>query len=205
MSNKTKAVSQSRGSARNFLFSKTDTGRIRDLSKKKAGAINEVLHSFFPELRTGNGFIEHAMQQLDSVAEFAALAIGLDQTQQEEEVYTKTGAFDEHVEVAGILETICQEKSGLWGTLEPGLFGGILPDINGSVGLEIARDLQNRLAEKIKQSVTIGIASYPVITFKKSDMIDNARKALEHAAFFGPGSAVAFVGVSLNISGDKMY
>jgi len=205
MSNKAKAVSQSRGSARNFLFSKTDTGRIRDLTKKKAVGINEVLQSFFPELRAGNGFIEHAMQKLDSVAEFAALAIGLDQTRQEEEAYSKTGEFDEHVEVAGILETICREKSGLWGTLEPGLFGGIFPDINGSEALEIARDLQNRLAEKIEQSVTIGIASYPIIAFKKSDMIDNARKALEHAAFFGPGSAVAFDGVSLNISGDKLY
>ncbi|MGD8292576.1 MAG: tetratricopeptide repeat protein, partial [Desulfobacterales bacterium] len=61
------------------------------------------------------------------------------------------------------------------------------------------------LAEKGEPSVTIGIASYPIITFKKPDTIDNARKALEHAAFFGPGSTVVFDGVSLNISGDKLY
>jgi tetratricopeptide (TPR) repeat protein len=36
-------------------------------------------------------------------------------------------------------------------------------------------------------------------------MIDNACKALDHATFFGPGSAVAFDEVSLNISGDKLY
>ena len=36
-------------------------------------------------------------------------------------------------------------------------------------------------------------------------MIDNARKALDHATFFGPGSAVVFDGVSLNISRDKLY
>jgi len=205
MTNNAKAVLQSRGTARNFLFSKTDTGRIRDLPKNKAGGINEVLQSFFPDMLIGVGFIEHALQRLDAVAKFATLVIGVDQTRQEEKKYSKSAAFDGHVAVARMLETICQEKNGIWGTLEPGFFGGIFPEINGSGGLEIARDLQNRLAEKIEQTVTIGIAAYPIITFKKSDMIDNARKALEHAAFFGPGSAVAFDGVSLNISGDKLY
>jgi tetratricopeptide (TPR) repeat protein len=205
MSNKAKAVSQSRGSTQNFLFSKTDTGCVRELSKKKAVGINEVLQSFFPQLRTGNDFIEHAMQKMKSVAQFAALAIGLYQTRQEEEIPTTSGEFDKHLEVAGILDVICREKGGFWGTLEPGLFGAIFTGLNEPEGLKIARDLQNCLAEKIKQSVTIGIAAYPIIDFKKIDMIDNARKALEHASFFGPGSAVAFDGVSLNISGDKLY
>ena len=33
----------------------------------------------------------------------------------------------------------------------------------------------------------------------------NARKAADHAAFFGPGSCAAFDAVSLNISGDKCF
>ena len=205
MTNKAKAVSQNRGSARNFLFSKTDTGRIKDVERKTAVGVNKVLQSVFPDMPVGMDFIDQALQRLNSVAQFAALAIGVDQTRQEEEKYSNPGALDEHVEVAGILETICREKNGFWGALEPGLFGSIFPETNGSEGLEIARDIQNRLAEKAGQSVTIGIASYPIITFKKSEMIDNARKALDHAAFFGPGSAVAFDGVSLNISGDKLY
>jgi tetratricopeptide (TPR) repeat protein len=205
MANKAKAVFQSHGFARNFLFSKTDTGRIRDVERKKAVGVNEVLQSVFPDLLVGMGFIDHAVQRLDSVAQFAALAIGADLTRQEQEKYSNPAAINEHVEVAGILETICREKNGLWGVPEPGLFGSIFPEINGAEGLEIARDIQNRLAEKTEQTVTIGISSYPIITFKKSDMIDNARKALDHAAFFGPGSAVAFDGVSLNISGDKLY
>lgn len=205
MANKSKAVSQSRGSARNFLLSKTDTGRLRDVVRKKAVGVNEVLQSVFPDMLAGMGFIDHALQRLESVAQFAALAIGMDQTGREDQNYSNPGALDEHVEIAGILETICREKNGFWGALEPGLFGSIFPEINGSEGLEIARDIQNRLAEKADQTVTIGIAPYPIMTFEKSDMIDNARKALDHAAFFGPGSAVAFDGVSLNISGDKLY
>lgn len=205
MNNQVRAVSQSRGSARNFLYSKTDTGRIRDLTKKKAVGIHEVLRTLFPDLRIEKSFVEHAMQRLEAVTEFTAFVVGVDQTRKEEEKYSEIGAFDDHVEVAGILEMICQEKKGLWGILEPALFGCIFPEINASEGLGLARYLQNRLAEKGEPSVTIGIASYPIITFKKPDTIDNARKALEHAAFFGPGSTVVFDGVSLNISGDKLY
>jgi tetratricopeptide (TPR) repeat protein len=205
MTNKAKAVFQSRRSARNFLFSKTDTGRIRNVERKMAVGVNEVLQSVFPDMLVGMGFIDHALQRLDSVAQFAALAIGVDQTRQVQEKYSNPAALDEHVEVAGILETVCREKNGLWGALEPGLFGSIFPEIKGSEGLEIARDIQNRLTEKTEQTVTIGIASYPISTFKKSDMIANSRKALDHAAFFGPGSAVAFDGVSLNLSGDNWY
>jgi len=205
MANKAKAVIQRRGSARNFLFSKTDIGRIKDVERKKAVGVNEVLQSVFPDMLAGRGFIDQAGQHLDSVAQFTALAIGVDQTRQTEDEYSNPGALDEHVEVAGILEMICREKTGLWGSLETGLFGSIFPDTTELQGLEIARDIQNRLAKKVEQTVTIGIAAYPISAFKKSDMIDNSRKALDHAAFFGPGSTVAFDGVSLNISGDKLY
>jgi len=205
MTHKTKTVIQKRGSARNFLFSKTDIGRIKDVERKKAVGVSEVLQSVFPDMLAGRGAIDQAVQHLDTVDQFTALAIGVDQTRQAQEKYSNSGALDEHVEVAGILETICREKSGLWGTLETGLFCSVFPGTKQSEGLEIARDIQNRLAEKSEQTVTIGIASYPISAFKKSDMIDNSRKALDHAAFFGPGSAVAFDGVSLNISGDKLY
>ena len=85
MTNIVKAVSQSRGSARNFLLSKTDTGRIKDLKRKKAAGVNEVLQSVYPDMLVGSNFIDHAIQHLDSVAQFASLAIGVDQNQQEGE------------------------------------------------------------------------------------------------------------------------
>jgi len=51
----------------------------------------------------------------------------------------------------------------------------------------------------------VGLASYPSVNFNKRQIIENARKALDHATFFGPGSTVAFDAVSLNISGDQLY
>ena len=205
MTNGTNAIFQNRGSSRHFLFSKTDTGRVKDVKRKKAVGVNEVLRSVFADLLFGRDFIDHAMKRLESVSQFAALVIGVDQTRQEDESYSNPGALDEHVDVATVIETICREEKGMWGALEPGLFGGFLPNKNESEGLDTARQIQEVLAKKSKQTVTIGIASYPIITFEKYDMIDNARKALDHAAFFGPGSAVTFDGVSLNISGDKLY
>ena len=205
MTNNEKAVFQSQGSARNFLLSKTDTGRIKDVERRKTAGVNKVLQSVFPDMLDRKDFINHALQHLDSVSQFAALAIEVDQTSQADQQYSNPDVLDKHVEVAGILEMMCQEKNGLWGVLEPGLFVSVFPEINGSEGFELARDIQDHLAEKAEQTVTIGIASYPIITFKKSDMIDNACKALDHATFFGPGSAVAFDGISLNISGDKLY
>ena len=43
------------------------------------------------------------------------------------------------------------------------------------------------------------------MAYKKCEIINNARKAFDHATFFGANSLVAFDDVSLNISGDKFY
>ncbi len=45
----------------------------------------------------------------------------------------------------------------------------------------------------------------PCLNFSKSQMLENARKALDHAAFFGPGQSALFDDVTLNISGDQRY
>jgi tetratricopeptide (TPR) repeat protein len=54
-------------------------------------------------------------------------------------------------------------------------------------------------------SYSAGIALFPCGDFKKAEMVLNARKALLHTRFLGPGSATIFDSVSLNISGDFYY
>ncbi len=53
--------------------------------------------------------------------------------------------------------------------------------------------------------LSAGIGSYPLADFSKKEIPHNCRKALLHAAFFGPGSVVVFDAVSLNISGDIFF
>ena len=140
-----------------------------------------------------------------ATAQFSAMVIRLDQVKEDNDQAELPEDNDGHVDVAGILDRLCRMENGLWGTLEAGLFGSFFPGRNGSDSLELAREFQKRLVEKTGKTVTIGMASFPTITYKKPEIINNARKALDHATFFGANSLVAFDDVSLNISGDKFY
>ena len=65
------------------------------------------------------------------------------------------------------------------------------------------KDIKKKIGEDILLSA--GIGSYPLADFSKTQIPHNCRKALLHAAFFGPGSVVVFDAVSLNISGDIFF
>lgn len=60
---------------------------------------------------------------------------------------------------------------------------------------------------KLKNGCTAsaGICGFPHADFKKAEIPFNCLKALEHASFYGDGSAVLFDAVSLNISGDIFF
>ncbi len=50
-----------------------------------------------------------------------------------------------------------------------------------------------------------GSAVFPFMNFPRKETFHNAVKAVDHAAFLGPGSRVCFGDISLNISGDRLY
>jgi tetratricopeptide (TPR) repeat protein len=156
-------------------------------------------------MRCGSDFIEYANQQLDAIAQFSAMVIGPDQVNKDNDPAELPKGEDGNVEVAGILDRLCRKENGWWGTLEAGLFAGCLPAGNNPDSLAPARDFQRRLVEKTGKTVTIGVASFPTMAYKKCEILNNARKAFDHATFFGTNSLVAFDDVSLNISGDKFY
>jgi len=76
---------------------------------------------------------------------------------------------------------------------------------------EPALNLTKNLLESINRDVdpvhhvSAGIGHYPYVDFHKSEIPANSRKALLHAGFFDPGTAVVFDAVSLNISGDIYF
>jgi tetratricopeptide (TPR) repeat protein len=205
MTTEKKALFHSHGSANHFLFSKTDTGRLKEVKRKEIIDANEAVRSAFPDMRSGNDFIDYANQKLVGTAQFSAMVIRLDQVKEDNDPAQLPEDNDGHVDVAGLLDRLCRKENGLWGTLDAGLFGIFFPGRNGSDSLELARDFQKRLVKKTGKTVTIGAASFPTIAYKKPEIINNARKAFDHATFFGANSLVAFDDVSLNISGDKFY
>ena len=50
-----------------------------------------------------------------------------------------------------------------------------------------------------------GSAVFPFMDFSRKETFHNAVKAVDHAAFLGPGNKVCFGDISLNISGDRLY
>jgi len=205
MTARDKALFHSRGSARHFLFSKTDTGRLKDVNRKKGGEVIQALRSAYPDMLSDKNFMDHVLQTLTSVIRFSAAVIRLDQNGPDEEASANPAADDGLFEVAKILDAVCREEIGMWGVLESGLLAGFFPDKNGPQTIELIRRIQKNLKEKTPKTITVGIAAYPTITYQKSEILENAAKALDHATFFGPDSAVVFDGVSLNISSDKLY
>jgi tetratricopeptide (TPR) repeat protein len=67
------------------------------------------------------------------------------------------------------------------------------------------RGLKKKLPGDLEGTYSTGIACFPCIDFKKSDVVQNARKALLHAGFFGPDTTMVFDGISQNVSGDIYY
>ncbi len=53
--------------------------------------------------------------------------------------------------------------------------------------------------------MSVGIAGYPFLDFTRSDILENARKALDHAGLLQEQKIACFDSVSLNISADRLF
>ena len=78
----------------------------------------------------------------------------------------------------------------------------LLPNTN-------SQDAFGFVSRKLKdaglKNVKVGVGYYPHITFTKSNVVYNCRKALQHASFFGPAGNAIVDEVSFNVSGDIYY
>jgi tetratricopeptide (TPR) repeat protein len=190
---------QRRDSTRHFLFSKTDTKALNAKEIQPRESTWKELKHLFPDVLAGRRFLDQSKNRLDTFEEFCALAIKFDK------MPPAQSGIEHYKAITGVLETFCKKHGAWWGILEHGLLAGFFPRQNAAQGLKLARNFQQLLKNQVKASVTIGIASYPTLDYPKTQVIENARKALVHATFFGPNSAQVFDSVSLNISGDQMY
>ena len=194
-----------RDSSRHFLFSKTDTKRLKDVSSQKISSVYQALLAAYPDILRDENLVDHALQRLESVKQFSSAVMRLDQSVPESEGAVQPAADSNLIELAELLIAASGEENGIWGIVKPGLLAAYFPEKNGPQTFALIRQIQKNFKEKSQKTFTAGIAAYPTITFPKSEILPNAAKALDHATFFGPDSAVIFDSVSLNISGDKLY
>ncbi len=109
------------------------------------------------------------------------------------------------VDFAGILAPLLSPGQELVEVTDADCFL-LLPGLTGPEALIAVEKLQAGYSEARPGEIfSAGIATYPCGPCPRSATGLNARKALHHGNFFGPGCATLFDAVSLNISGDVFY
>lgn len=199
-----------RSLSRQFLFSRTDSRQMDDKADDGLSLDLDELKKEFPDILHNRSLIDHAMKALDSSLQFGAMVVQIDKPSHKDKPLDINQAEINQasnilLDVAETIDLICRSNNGIWGQTGSSMFGCFFPEADEHLFRDIAKKIKRNLAENGNKTVTIGIALYPNINFDKDKILDNAHKALHHAAFFGPGSTVFFDTISLNISGDRLY
>lgn len=204
MTDKTPQLFSNRSASRQFLLYKTDAEPKKKPTVTPSLAAEALLKSF-PKMLTGKALTDYALAQIDSAETFDAMVIRIDALIQNNDESDNRHDIRRQVVVAKSIDDICKSENGIWGQLNQGVFGCFSYQKDRTPASQLAREIQGHLADQGKDTVSIGIASFPTGNYQKNQVLENAGKALDHAAFFGSNSVVPFDVVSLNISGDKLY
>lgn len=97
------------------------------------------------------------------------------------------------------------EDGAVLGRHSPDTLAVLLPEAGAEAAHHLAGRALTALAQADGRPVRAGVAAHPCPGFGAADALDNAAKALAHAGFLEPMSAVIFDAVSLNISGDDLF
>jgi len=194
-----------RSSSRQFLLYKTDAKPEKRKTRDTPSLVSDALLKSFPDMLSQEAFIDYAIAQIDSSATVDAMVIRIDALTQNNDASDHHHDIKLQVDVAKSIDGLCKSENGIWGQLNPDTVGCFFYRNDRALALDLAHKIQYNLADRRKETISIGIASFPTGNYEKNQTLDNAYKALDHAAFFGPNSAVSFDAVSLNISGDKLY
>jgi len=102
--------------------------------------------------------------------------------------------------------SVLDKKRGIWEALDPTAFVLVFWDYdNQKKAMDLLESLKKKISQALAAELTVGVAMFPFHDFRFSQVFANALKAIDHAAFFGPGHMTLFDGISLNISGDRLY
>jgi tetratricopeptide (TPR) repeat protein len=188
-----------------FLRSKTPVPAAVRQSRPDGKNDSDPLLKSYPQVLSNDALVTHGLSRLESSPNFSAMVLELDALDNPEKEGADKDLNGTRQYVARAIDTICEQYNGVWGIFDSLSFGCFLPESNKETCLNIAKSFKQILAEYCNRTVTVGIAVFPTLDFKRDQTLENARKALEHAKFFGPDSLVPFDAISLNISADKLY
>ena len=208
MSSEPRGVKHDRPASQLFLYSKTagpDASNAADAGTPPLPSGSEdPLQQHYPGLRSGQDYQDWAAAKTAAHAHFAALALRIDTSAHRQTVDLER-LQQQRMATAAAIERRGARENGLWGLMTPDVFGWVLPGKDVASALAIAKEIQEHLNADADLTLTIGLAAYPCLQYTTGEVLANARKALDHALFLGPGGRASFDAVSLNISGDRHY
>jgi len=164
-----------------------------------------ALKQAFPQMPVGEefqGFFDSSATKGDR---FAVLVIRIDDFDRTLKQLGEDITSGVVVRLARIIDGLSKTRSIEWGRLDQERFACFCPDTDEQASVQLAKEIQQRLALVGEETVSVGVAVHPFWPFEKMTILDNAQKALDHAVFFGPNTVTPFDAVSLNISADKLY
>ncbi len=81
-----------------------------------------------------------------------------------------------------------------------------LPDRRPEELREAAESAIAAIQERLGVAAAVGLAGYPFLDFSRADMLENCRKALDHAQLLPRGPQVAvFDSISMTVSADRLF
>ena len=196
-------ISHIRRSTKEFLVSKTESPTKAGKADKTSPIDRDQIKKEFPDLVLDRTITDNASMVLHSSKKFGAMAIQIDNFQTKLEL--EDDGTNVWIDVAKAIDEICRRENGIWGPLTGDRFGCVFSEKDDLFCRKTANKIQARLSSFRNETISIGISTYPMLNFSKSQIIENARMALDHAAFFNGNSIVSLDAVSFNISGDKRY
>ncbi|TVM34196.1 tetratricopeptide repeat protein [Oceanidesulfovibrio marinus] len=118
-------------------------------------------------------------------------------------------AFHTHAEqVVGEAAGLARELFG------PEVIGGrfsmnslvfFIPERSVEQSLPLFRSFHKQLADSHGLEAAVGIAGYPFLTYHKSDIVENSRKALDFALLLDAPRLGTFGSLALTIAADKLF
>jgi len=205
MTSNRQTVFHIRRSTQEFLVSKTDPPAKKGATGETELIDRDKIKKEFPDLDLDRSFTDHALTVLHSSRKFSAMGIQIDNFKAKPESENEDARTNIWMNVAKSIDEICRKENGIWGLLTGDLFGSVFSEKDDLFCRKTAKKIQTYLSSLQNETISIGISTYPMLNFNKSQTISNTHKALDHAAFFNGNSIVSLDAVSFNISGDKRY
>ncbi len=188
-----------RSTTQEFLFSHSDDilddGNAQQVRTRRKYAAPPSPDPLFSDMQDRQGLVHAIDTHMASASALCAIAVKIEGSEE-------TGIPEDAV-VAVV--TLCRTHQGTWARIGPDRFACVFPHLAAADGHLLAQQLFDAAPEAENPPLTIGVAAYPTINYVRTQVVENALKALEHASFFGPGTITCFDAVSLNISGDRYY